>query len=231
MTVFGAATMLFLGVFFALLAGLAFTRPLRRLGSVREPASPKPFSIAGLLGGFTALVLIAFVGDTFGFPGSREYQTYELFNRTMAFILALQASGILAFFIAYHERLTRFSERTLAMALGGWATMAIGTAAEFWLFSSLPYGEINFRSFAFSLFSMGSLVAGLSLFVLSVWIMRSSRLPRYMGASMLIYLPLDIALFVANESIFLAPALGAIIISSLALRHGGSRDVPDAGSA
>jgi len=202
-----------LGAILALLIGLAFIKPLRKWSLANRHSSLKRLGIVGLLGGLVALVLILLVGDTFGFPGSRGYQTYELFNRSMSFILVLQSCAILAFATAYYGKLTNFGQNVLAVILGGWIAMAIGTAAEFWLFSNLPYAEINMRSFSFSLFSMGSLITGLSMLILGFSILRNLGITWLFGAIFIVYLPFDIALFILNESIFLASAVGAISIA------------------
>ena len=210
-----------------LLAGLALIRPLRRITSDQSPNYLKPLGIIGLMSGLVALILTAVVADTFGFPGSTEYQTYEVFNRSMTFILATQACALLAFLVGHHEKLASFGQSVLAVALAAWAAMAIGTGAEFWLYSDLPYGAINMRSASFSLFSIGSLIAGVSFLVLGLRIIRRRSLPWYVGALLTLYLPVDIILFVAGESIFVAPAIGAMLLAVLALGSNRLSDHPD----
>jgi len=216
-----------LGAILALLIGLASIKPLRKWLLVNRRSSLKPLGIVGFLGGLAALVLILLVGDTFGFPGSRDYQTYELFNRSMSFILVLQSCAILAFAAAHYSTLTSFGQRVISVILGGWIAMAIGTAAEFWLFSNLPYAEINMRSFSFSLFSMGSLITGLSMLILGIRILRNRRITWLFGAIFIVYLPFDIALFVLNESIFLISAVGAISIALTTLIDSRNSDLTD----
>ena len=231
MSILGAGVVLALGIILTLLIGLASIKHLRKWALANHRSSLKPLGIVGLLGGLVALVLILLVGDTFGFPGSRDYQTYELFNRSMSFILALQSCAILAFATAHYGKLTNFGQNVLAVILGGWIAMAIGTAAEFWLFSSLPYAEINMRSFSFSLFSMGSLITGLSMLILGFKILRSRRITWLFGILFIAYLPLDIALFILNESIFLASAVGAISIALTTLIDNRNSDLTDMGGA
>lgn len=218
MSISGALVVTALTAGLAVLIGLAFIKPLRKWASAGRGSYVRPLGIVGLLGGIVALILILLVGDTFGFPGSRAYRTYELFNRSMSFILASQSCAIVAFLTACHDRLTNFEQRLIALIMGGWMAMALGTAAEFWLFSGQPYGQINLRSFSFGLFSMGSLVAGLTMLVLGFRILRGRRVTRLLGLIFILYLPLDIASFVFSISIFMAPAAGAIAIALATLK-------------
>ena len=182
----------------------------------------KPLGIMGLLGGSAALILIISVGDTFDFPGSAQYQTYEIFNRSMAVLLALQACSLLAFFIGHREALDKFNKRVLTIALTSWGAMAVGTAAEFWLYSDLPYpsspADFNLRTLAFALFFFGSLIAGLALLILGIRLMNSSIVSRFFGTVMFLYLPGFIVLFFTGLSIFTAPALASIAIAGLTVR-------------
>ncbi len=95
--------------------------------------------------------------------------------------------------------------------------MAAGTAAEFWLYSDLSYGEQNMRQVAFSVFSLSSLLAGIAMLVLGIALFRSRILPRILSIAMIAYLLLDIALFFTGLSIFLAQAVYSIIIAVVAL--------------
>ena len=183
----------------------------------------------GLLSGSAALILIIVVGDTFGFPGSAEYVTYEIFNRVIAVLLALQTCSLIAFFIGQHELLRRFDKRLLTIALVAWAAMALGTAAEFWLYSDLPYPstatDFNMRRVAFTLFFLGSLIVGLALLVLGLRLAKGGLLSRFFGAVLILYLPMFVALFFAGPSIFIAPALASIAIAGLAVRSEPISDI------
>jgi len=194
----------------------------------------KPLGILGVLSGGAAFILILVVGDTFGLPGSAEYVTYETFNRVMAVLLALQSCSLIAFFVGGHEVLGKSDKRVLTIALMGWVVMALGTAAEFWLYSDLPYPrtatDFNMRRVAFAFFFLGSLVAGLALLVLGFRLAKSG-LPssRFLGAVLMLYLPLFIALFFVGPSIFVAPAVTAIAIAGLSLRGKSKADRAEAG--
>lgn len=185
----------------------------------------KLLSVIGLLSETATLILIAVVGDPFGFPGSAEYMTYEIFNRVIAVLLALQTCALIAFFIGRREVLGKSDKWLLTIALVAWAVMAVGTAAEFWLYSDLPYpsgpADFNMRTAAFSFFFFGSLIAGLALLVLGCRLLKHGKLLRFLGAALMLYLPLFIASFFIGLSIFVVPSLASVAIAGLALRSKG----------
>lgn len=143
----------------------------------------------------------------------------------MAILLALQTCALFAFFIGQGEMLGRLDQRVLTIALVAWTAMELGTAAEFWLYSDLPYGEINMRMTAFSLFFMSSLIAGLALPVLALRLSKTGILSRLFRVVLILYLPIFIALFFAGPSIFVAPALASIAIAGLAVRSKSKSDI------
>ena len=177
----------------------------------------KILAAIGLVAGIAAVVYIVIVGDTFGYPGSAAYRTYETFNRAIAVIIALEASALVAFYLHKCNSLPRIDRILIIIALVAWFGMAVGTAAEFWLFSDLPYAAANMRSLSFSVFSFSSLIAGIALFVLGLRILLGRQLPFYFGVVLILYLPVDVLLFVIGQSIFLASALITIAIAGFAL--------------
>lgn len=177
-------------------------------------------SLAGLLSGLAATLSIVFVGDAFGYPGSEAYRIYENFNRLMAIFIAAETGAFIAFFSQNKDAFGRIARVAAAAVLLAWMGMAAGTAAEFWLYSDLPYGVNNMRSAAFSVFSISSLIAGLALFLLGLRIVMSGQLSRSLGIFLVLYLPFDIALFAAGQSIFLAPSLVSIAVAVFTLRSG-----------
>ena len=198
----------------------------------RSPGRITTLSALGLLGVAAALVSIVLIGDTFGYPGSAAYRLYENFNRAMAIFIALQTCAIVGFGFRYRGALGRVGRFALLLAILAWIGMVLGTAAEFWLYSDQPYGRDNARAAAFSLFSISSLLGGLALLALGFELLRSRTLPRVYGAIMILYLPLDIALWFAGGSIFLAPALTALALAIMTLkgewvRPLGNRDLLD----
>jgi hypothetical protein len=187
--------------------------------------------VIGLLSGVVAAIAIVVVGDTYGAPGSADYRIYETFNRVMAILLALEACSLLAFRVKHVGEMGKMDRFLIAIALIAWIGAAVGTGAEFWLYSDLPYGVDNLRSAAFSLFSLNALIVGLALFVLGLRILIGRKLPNYFGIVLILYLPVDIALFVAGQSIFLASALTSIALAILTLISGPVFDVENLDSA
>ena len=175
-------------------------------------------SVVGLLGGLAATISIIIVGDTFGLPGSASYRIYENFNRLMAILIALETCAMIGFYFQQKDVFGNIERTALLIALIAWIGMAAGTVAEFWLYSDLPYGEDNLRNTAFSIFSISSLVAGLALLALGMRTLIRRQLPRYYSIVLILYLPIDIALFVTGQSIFLTSALVVILIAGLTLR-------------
>lgn len=184
----------------------------------------------GLLSGAVALISIIVVGDAFGLPGSAEYVTYERFNRFMAVLLALQTGSFIAFRVGHGKVMGRGDKRVMTIALMAWSVMALGTAAEFWRYSDLPYPrtaaeatDFNMRQVAFGVFFLGSLIAGLAFLVLGLRLSRSDSLSRFYALVLVLYLPLFTGLFLAGPSIFTAAALTSIAIAGLTLADGRSQ--------
>jgi hypothetical protein len=169
-------------------------------------------SILGVIGGLGALISMLINQDTFGYPGSQAYQVYELFNRGMGFALVLEACALIAFASGYRSTMHRGGKIALYVAIGSWLAMAVGTAAEFWLYSDLPYGEANMRQVSFGLFSLSSLVLGISLLFVGRSLLRSQIVPRYFSIIVMTYLLFDITFFIFVQSPFLAPALLSIFL-------------------
>jgi hypothetical protein len=163
-----------------------------------------------LVGGVMAVFLIiAFEQTGWGRPGSFAYQTYEILNRRMAAALLLMAAGWLGMVL------------WLPKGYGRWAAvvtfissmlMMVGVAAEFWLYTDLPYAEANMRSAAFSLFSLSSLALDLCVTVLGITLWRSRLWPRWAAFVLMLALPLDVAAFLGLNAIFLASTILALVV-------------------
>jgi hypothetical protein len=181
----------------------------------------KPLGIIGTLGGAAALAAILLEGGTFGYPGSAAYRVYEAFNRFMAVFLALQICSFLAIYIEGHEMLGKVGLRLVKFIVATWIAMAIGTAAEFWLYSDLPYpnspADFNMRTAAFALFFFGSIAAGISLLILGIRLFRNSGWHRLLAGALLLYLPLYFFAFFSGYSIFIAPAVASMVGTGIAL--------------
>ncbi len=176
----------------------------------------KILSAIGIAGGVAAFAALFITGDVFGLPGSEKYRIYATFNRAMGFFLLLQVCSLISFSMQYRSRIGRIANLSLYVAVVGWLGMAAGTAAEFWLYSDLSYGEQNMRQVAFGVFSLSGLLVGVGLLVLGVDLFRSRFLPRGISIAIMAYLAFDI-LFFLTVGIFLAPALWAILIGATTL--------------
>jgi hypothetical protein len=175
------------------------------------------FAAVGFCAGVLATVSIAIVGDTFGYPGSAAYRTYETFNRLMAGFLLFEAATLIAFYLQNYSSLSSVDRRLVIATLVPWVGMATGTAAEFWLFSDLPYWQDNLRSAAFILFSLSSLIVGLVFFVIGLRLLIKEHFPQAIALTFNLFLPLDIVLFSSGQSIFLAPAAFATALAIFTL--------------
>ena len=143
----------------------------------------------------------------------------------MAILIALEACAMISFYFQQKDVFRNIERTVLLIALIAWIGMVAGTAAEFWLYSDLPYGEDNLRNTAFSVFSISSLVVGLALLAFGLVTFIRHQLPRYYSIVLILYLPIDIAMFVTDQSIFSASALVAILIAGLTLRNSSALTV------
>jgi hypothetical protein len=111
------------------------------------------------------------------------------------------------------------------LALIGSLIMVTGTAAEFWLFSDLPYGQgSNLRNAAWSAFGMGGLVLNVGATILGIAIWRTRIWPRWSAVVLMLALPIDVAAFFLLDSPFLGATILALVVGFLLLFVG---KVPD----
>lgn len=169
-----------------------------------------------LLGGITAVpIIIAFAQTGWGVPGTPTYQSYELLNRLMAFSLLLMSAGWLGVvLLCVHEN----GRWGAILAFVGSLIMVVGTAAEFWFFSDLPYSQgNNLRNAAWSTFGLGSLLLDVGAMILGIAIWRSRLGSRWRAIVLLLALPIDFAAFFLLGSPFLGAAVLAFVVGSLLL--------------
>ena len=172
--------------------------------------------ILGLTGGITAVpIIIGFIQTGWGVPGTPTYQSYELLNRLMAFSLLLMAAGWLGVVLLCVHGNSRWGA---ILAFVGSIIMVAGTAAEFWLFSDLPYSQgSNLRNAAWSTFGLGSLLLDVGVMILGIAIWRSRLGSRWRSVVLLLALPMDFAAFYLLGSPFLGAAILAFVVGSLLL--------------
>lgn len=154
------------------------------------------------LGGLAGLVLLAAFQQTgWGQPGTIAYERYELLNRLMALALLLMAAGWWGL---------RQPGLAGAASLGllGTLLMAGGTAAEFWLYTDLPYGGFNARGAAFTVTSLSGWLnyAAAIMMGVKLW-RRGSGWALFFGLAPL----LDIVAFFVAGVIFAAPTYLALV--------------------
>lgn len=173
-------------------------------------------AILGLLGGITAVpLIIAFYQNGWGAPGTAVYQRYESLNRLMACSLLLMSAGWLGMVLCLPKGYGRWAS---VLALVGSLIMVAGTAAEFWLFSDLPYSQgSNLRNAAWSTFGIGSLILDVGATILGVAIWRTRTWPRWSAFVLMLALPIDFAAFFLLGSPFLGATILAFVVGFLLL--------------
>jgi hypothetical protein len=170
-------------------------------------------SLAGSLSAVPLMLAFALTG--WGAPGTAAYRAYELLNRLMAFTLLLMAAGWLGLVLRIPGGYGRWGAW---LALFAALVMVAGNAAEFYLFTDQPYGNIsNQRSASWTAFSLGSLVLAVGATIAGLAIWRRRLWPRWSGLLLMVALPLDIlAFFFASP--FLEPAVLALALGWLLRR-------------
>ena len=166
--------------------------------------------VLSLQGGIAAApLMIALMVTGYGEPGTVAYETYERLNRLMAVSLLLMSAGWLGARLAWPAGPGRWAA---ALAFMGSLVVAGGNAAEFWLFSELPYGVAgNGRDLSWIAFSIGNLVMDIGATLLGIAAWRSRFWPRWSAVLLMAALPLDVLSFF-TVSPFLLPAILAVAI-------------------
>jgi hypothetical protein len=168
------------------------------------------FGILSILGGLTAVLWqIAVNQGGFGYPGSATYTFYELVNRLMFIPLLLMVSGWVGIYLVLRPLPARFVMVGSTLAMLGFVLMLIGNLTEFWLFTDLPYGAWNLRSFAWMTFLFGMLATLIGSILLGVVIWQKQGSGRWSGILLIILLPLAITLLFSGGGVLSTLALGA----------------------
>lgn len=180
--------------------------------------------LLGMIGGLAGLALVAvFAMTDFGMPGTAAYRTYEMLNRLIALPLLLMACGWLGLALMLpfgYGRKGAWLAFVLAVA------MAIGTAAEFWLFSDQPYGVwTNGRMISFMTFFIPSLFFYLCATLVGVYQWRSGKGSRAVVIVLIAAIPLYIISVFTLNSNFLIPAVLAMAAGWLVWSFQRSRTV------
>ena len=144
----------------------------------------RKFAIPISIGLFSLGCLSLFLlmsSEGFGVPGTSAYVSYEARSRLIPIPIALLAIGVVAAYIHLRTTIGRLGHIAFFISLSGVALMFIGNVAEFWFFTDLPYGAVNARSIAWSLFLVGSalLLLGIALLVVAAVNRRPNVEPEY----------------------------------------------------
>jgi hypothetical protein len=171
------------------------------------------FGRLSLIGGIAGVLLVlAFSATGWGQPGTAVYTRYELLNRLMAVSLLFMAAGWLGAWLV----LSGFGRWAALLAFLGTILIAIGTAAEFWLYSDLPYNPPNegwtMRHTAYTTASIGGLVQDVGAMAAGLKVWRSGIWSRWVVIILLLSLPLDFLAFFTIGSPFLVSAVLALVI-------------------
>lgn len=163
--------------------------------------------LLGIIGGLLGIALsFGFAATGWGEPGTAAYSTYEQLNRITGVALLLMAGGWLGVAWVMPKGYGRGGAWVAFIAS---IAMFIGNAAEFWLFTDLPYGDpTNARSLSWLAYLFGSLVQAIGATVAGIYAWRTGSWPK-LGAFVLI-MALPIAAF---TFVFLSPFFGPSVLA------------------
>jgi hypothetical protein len=147
--------------------------------------------------------------------GTAAYQRYELLNRLMAVALVFMAAG----WFGVGQVVGGNGRWAARLAFIGILIMALGTAAEFWLYSDLPYNGESMRQVAYSTTSIGGWLLNLGAMAVGSTIWRSRIWPRWSTIILLLALPFDIAAYFLLNSPFVTATIVALLLSWFLLRN------------
>jgi len=154
------------------------------------------FAIAGALGGI-AWILIGLFPPDWGPPGTRAYAGYQLWNRLWTPTLLLMALGFAGLFRVLRPSLTRWARGGFVTMLIGWALMAAGNFAEFWIFTTESYSGVG-RNLSWMTFLLGLLVMLMGATVAGLALSRTNLIPKWLAVLLALMLPLVIGIGAIN---------------------------------
>ena len=167
--------------------------------------------LAGILGG--TLWALWYVGVYF--VGER-YENYEAYNRLMPVVLLLLLAGLAGADAAQARAHGRMGRTGFVVASVGLVAMIAGNAAEFWLFTTQPYAEVNGRQVSFAIFGLGMLVLAAGSALFGVATARAGILPRSGALLLVVWLPAGILCAVLLGATGLLPGDLAFSLGSAA---------------
>jgi hypothetical protein len=162
------------------------------------------------VGGLSWLLLHFLLSAEWGTPGTNAYQQYETFNRLWSLPLFLMMLGFLGVYSYQRKVPTHFNMIAILLLVFGFAAMLCGNIAEFWIFTALPYGEMNARTNAWFIFLVGLLLTLGGISMLGLAVIRGKTFPRWSGILLVLTLPVETLLFLTGS--FLVPTAVVSIV-------------------
>jgi hypothetical protein len=180
-----------------------------------------PLLVVGLVGAvLAAIVTLVITWAGWGQPGTAEYEMYELLNRLAALPMLLMAAAPLALLGMQTIRDERRGTIAAVTMLVGLVAMAVGTSAEFWIFTDEPYSgsgsEGRLASYLLGTF-LGGVVALVGMALVGTWGLRRATLPRWTAIA-LIGLPIALVVLPFTPlSPYLAIPAGVLLVTTALL--------------
>ena len=188
-------------------------------------------AVVGLVGAI-ALAAIGVAGQSaWGPPGSAAYTAYELMTRLTGAGLVMMGAAPLALRRAHIGRDVTTARRPLRILVVAIVVMAIGSAAEFIVFTTAPYSGpgSETRNLSWLTFLAAGMVAVIAATLSGVAFLRDPRISRLLAVAMVIAPSIGVLVALANQTFILAvPPLGIVsALGALALAPGplGGRPV------
>ena len=176
-------------------------------------------ALIGLLGSI-ALVVVAGAGKAdWGVPGSPAYLAYELMNRLAGGAILLMAAAPLALRRALAAQSISAGQTVLALACVATVGMAIGSVAEFVVFSTAPYpgpGSEG-RLLSWLAFLASALVMIVATVLAGVALLRRPEVPRLVSIGVVVAGPVGVVAAYADGTVFVAIPLVGVACAVAAL--------------
>ena len=138
-----------------------------------------------------------------GEPPSPAYERYEAYNRVMPVILPLLVAGLLAFHAAQKGGHGWLRRAGTIIALIGFTLLLVGNVAEFWVFNTQPYGEVNGRDNSWTLYLLGVFTLSIGSVVFGIATLRAKILPHRAAV-----------LFTVGSAAAVVPFIGMLLLGA-----------------
>ncbi len=184
---------------------------------------------AALVGG-SIWIGLRFFSPDWGPPGTSAYLGYELWNRFWAPALALMAAGFVGLWRDPRYAVSQVGRVGLAFLVAGLAIMAAGNAAEFWVFTNIPYGGDGPtpRDLSWMSFLIGSLLALIGATVAGNAMAAGHFVPGWLSTALAIVLPATLLIGLVDMGWAGVPLGAAAIATGVRGASIGARDTTGA---